>query len=186
VRELSLHILDIAENGLRAGATLIEIKIDKFQRENRLVITVRDNGSGMPAAKQENPSDPFITAETGRKVGLGLSLLAAAAERCGGHLEIDARPGTGTTVSARFQHDHIDRAPIGDIAGTLATLMAGHPGVDIVYTHRIAADAFSFDTRQIKTDLPHLPLTDPVMIQELADSIRTHLVDLAAKARQQQ
>jgi hypothetical protein len=184
MRELSLHILDIAENGLRAGATLLEMNIDACRKEGRLLITVRDNGSGMPAGKQENPSDPFITTQTARKVGLGLSLLAAAAERCNGHLEIDAGPGKGTTVTARFQYSHIDRAPVGDMAATLAALIVGHPGVDFVFTHRIDTGVFSFDTREIKADMPELPLTDPAVIHQLADSIRTHLTDLAAKTRQ--
>lgn len=181
MRELSLHILDIAENGLTAGATLIEVTIEEALTEDRLVITISDNGSGMPEAKLHNPSDPFITTRTVRRVGLGLSLLSAAAERCEGKLEIDSQPGSGTKVTAIFQHSHIDRAPIGDMPGTLATLMMGYPEVDFAYVHQIDGQAFSFDTREIKADMPDLSLQDPVVIHHLADSIRTNLAELAAK-----
>ena len=183
MRELSLHILDIVENGLSAGATLIEIMVKENLEEDLLVITISDNGSGMPAEKLENPSDPFITSRTVRRVGLGLSLLSAAAERCEGGLVIESEPGKGTTVVTSFQHSHIDRAPIGDMPGTLATLIMGYPEVEFVYNHQIGEQTFSFDTREIKADMPDLSLQDPLVIHHLTDSIRTNLVELAAKAR---
>ena len=183
MRELSLHILDIVENGLSAGATLIEMMIEEDLENDRLLITISDNGSGMPADKLANPSDPFITSRTVRKVGLGLSLLSAAAERCDGGLEIESQAGRGTKVITRFQHSHIDRAPIGDMPGTLATLIMGYPDVDFVYQHRINEQEFSFDTREIRAEMPDLSLQDPVVIHHLTDSVRTNLVELAAKAR---
>lgn len=181
MRELSLHILDIVENGLTAGATLIEMTIVEALSKDRLVITISDNGSGMPADKLENPSDPFITSRTVRKVGLGLSLLSAAAERCEGKLEIESKAGRGTKVTTSFQHSHIDRAPIGDMASTLATLLMGNPDVDFAYTHQIDDRSFSLDTREIKADMPDLSLQDPLVIHHLADTIRTNLKELAAK-----
>lgn len=180
MRELSLHLLDIAENGLRAGADLIELTIEESHGDDRLIVTVADNGSGMPQEKLKDPSDPFITTRTVRRVGLGLSLLSAAAQRCDGKLEIDSAPGKGTKVIASFRHSHIDRAPIGDMAGTLATLIMGNPQIDYVYTHLIDGRDFSLDTREIKAQMPDLSLQDPAVIHHLTEMIRSNLEQLAA------
>jgi len=184
LRELSLHLLDIVENGLSAGASLIEMTVEEDRRADSLTISVSDNGRGMPPEKLKNPADPFITSRTVRKVGLGLSLLAAAARRCNGRLVIDSLPGKGTKVSASFQHSHIDRSPLGDVAGTLATLIMGNPDVDFAYTHRIDGNEFSLDTREIKADMPDLSLQDPAVIVHLTETIRTNLNQLAAAPSQ--
>ena len=178
MRDLSLHILDIAENGLRAGADLIEITVDENLKTDWLTITIADNGSGMPPEKLENPEDPFITTRTVRKVGLGLSLLSVAAQRCEGELIIDSKQGEGTTIRASFQHSHIDRAPIGDTASSLATLIMGNPDVDFVYTHMVDEHTFALDTREIKTDMPDLSLQDPMVIHHLTETIRSNLEEL--------
>lgn len=180
MRELSLHLLDIVENSLRAGATLIEMTVTEDSREDWLIFTVADNGPGMPTDKLNNPSDPFITTRTVRRVGLGLSLLSAAAQRCDGRLEIDSTPGRGTKVTASFRHSHIDRAPIGDMASTLATLIMGNPEADYVYTHLIDGRDFSLDTREIKAQMPDLSLQDPAVIHHLTETIRSNLQQLAA------
>ena len=173
MRELSLHILDIVENGITAGGNCIWIEIDEARKMDQLKIVIRDNGHGMPAEKMKNISDPFITSRTTRRVGLGLSLLAAAADRCDGTVRVDSQPGKGTEVEATFRYSHIDRAPLGDIAATLTTLIIGHPEIDFVYSHRIDNNDFSLDTREIRSEIEDTSLSDPVVIHHLTKSIHS-------------
>ena len=179
MKELSLHILDIAENGITAGADCIHIRVEEARKEDLLTIKIEDNGRGMPAEKLENPTDPFITSRTTRRVGLGLSLLAVAAQRCEGKLEIEAEPGRGTKVAVTFRYSHIDRAPLGDMASTITTLIMGNPLIDFVYTHVIDAEDFTLDTRELKEGSEDQSLTDPVLIHHLSQSIRNSLNQLA-------
>ncbi len=180
MRELSLHILDVVENGITAGGNCIWIEVEEARQKNQLKIVIRDNGSGMPVEKLENINDPFITSRTTRRVGLGLSLLAAAAERCEGTLRVDSEPGKGTAIEATFRFNHIDRAPLGDMAATITTLIMGNPGIDFVYSHRIDGKEFSLDTREIRTEMEDLSLSDPVVIHHLTRSIRSALKELAS------
>jgi len=179
LRELALHILDIAENGITAGADCIRIQVAEVRSEDLLTIKIEDNGRGMPAEKLKNPTDPFITSRTTRRVGLGLSLLAAAAQRCDGKLEISAEPGRGTSVVATFRYNHIDRAPVGDMASTITTLIMGNPQIDFVYTHIIDAAKFSLDTRELRQGRDDPSLTDAVVIHHLTQRIRNSLKQLA-------
>ncbi|CAB1059894.1 hypothetical protein D1BOALGB6SA_4659 [Olavius sp. associated proteobacterium Delta 1] len=178
MRELSLHILDIAENGITAGADCIQILINEARSEDLLTIAIEDNGRGMPAEKLQKPTDPFITSRTTRRVGLGLSLLAAAADRCEGNLEIKTEPGRGTRVEATFRYNHIDRAPVGDMAATITTLIMGNPQVDFVYSHIVDTEDFVLDTRDLKEGTQDQSLTDPVLIFHLTQSIRNSLNEL--------
>ena len=180
MRELSLHILDVVENGITAGGKCIWIEVDENHKADQLKIIIRDNGHGMPPEKLQNINDPFITSRTTRRVGLGLSLLAAAAERCEGTLRVDSEPGKGTAVEAIFQHSHIDRAPLGDMAATVTTLIIGNPGIDFVYSHKINSEEFGLDTREIRSEMDDLSLSDPVVIHHLAESIRSSLQELAS------
>jgi len=180
VRELSLHILDIAENGITAGADCIEISINEARgSEDLLTIVIQDNGRGMPVEKLQKPTDPFITTRTTRRVGLGLSLLSAAVDRCEGKLEIASEAGRGTRVEATFRFHHIDRAPVGDMASTITTLIMGNPEVDFVYRHIVDTRNFTLDTRDLKEDSQDSALTDPVLIYHLTQSIRDSLKELA-------
>jgi len=181
LRELSLHILDIAENGVTADADFIEILVEEDHTMDLLTIKITDNGQGMPAEKIENISDPFVTTRTTRRVGLGLSLLAAAVERCEGRLTVQTEPGAGTQVGATFRHSHIDRAPVGDMAATITTLIMGNPQTDFVYTHIINGEEFTMDTRELKAEMGNHFLTNPVVIHHLTASIRNSLGQLTAK-----
>ena len=183
MRELSLHILDIAENGITAGADCIQILINENRRQDLLTIAIADNGRGMPAEKLENPNDPFITSRTTRRVGMGLSLLAAAAQRCDGKLTIETEAGSGTRVTATFRYSHIDRAPVGDMAATITTLIMGNPRIDFVYRHIVNAEEFMLDTRELKEGSEDNSLTDPVLLQHLTQSIRNSLNRLALQGR---
>jgi anti-sigma regulatory factor (Ser/Thr protein kinase) len=180
MRELSLHILDVVENGITAGGSCIWIEIDEARKKDQLKIVIRDNGSGMPIEKLDNIDDPFITSRTTRRVGLGLSLLSAATERSNGTMRVDAQSGKGTEVEATFRYNHIDRAPLGDMAATITTLIIGNPGIDFVYSHRIDGNDFSLDTREIREEMEDLSLSDPVVITHLTETIRSSLKALAS------
>ena len=181
MRELSLHILDIAENGITAGADCIHILVEEARSADLLTINITDNGQGMPVEKIKKLTDPFVTSRTTRRVGLGLSLLATAAERCEGRLKVKTEPGAGTQVVATFRYGHIDRAPVGDMAATITTLIMGNPQIDFVYTHIIDGEDFSLDTRELKAEMGDLSLTNPVVIHHLTASIRNSLGQLTAK-----
>jgi|OpeIllAssembly_1097287.scaffolds.fasta_scaffold38022_3 hypothetical protein len=180
MRELSLHILDIVENGITAGAGCITIAIEESEPTDRLTIRVCDDGPGMPAQKALNLEDPFVTTRTTRRVGLGLSLLAAAARRCEGQAAVATAPGRGTEVTATFRHSHIDRAPLGDMAATLEVLIVGNPQVDFVYSHRVDDREFTLDTRELKRELAGVDLGDPMVARELMESVRRSLRDLTS------
>jgi hypothetical protein len=180
VRELSLHILDVVENGITAGAHCISIRVEESIARDRLEITIRDDGRGMPAEKIRNLSDPFVTTRTTRRVGLGLSLLAAAARRCEGDIRVNAAPGRGTEVTAFFRRSHIDRAPLGDMAATMGMLIIGNPHLDFVYVHRVDEEEFVLDTRELKAELEGLSLSDSVLVQHLTESMRRSLNELAS------
>jgi anti-sigma regulatory factor (Ser/Thr protein kinase) len=167
VRELSLHILDVLENSVEAGATRIELTIEEELKEDILKITVRDNGRGMSAGFAQRVLDPFVTTRTTRHVGLGLPLFAAAAQRCNGDLTIQSQPGEGTTVTAIFQHSHIDRAPLGDIVTTLMAVILSDRPVDVSYTHSVDGRRFALDTADIRHELGNVPLSHPEVIDWL-------------------
>ena len=181
MRELSLHILDIAENGITAGADCIHIQVGETHATDLLTIKITDNGQGMPAEKIKKLADPYVTSRTTRRAGLGLSLLAAAAERCDGRLTVKTGPGAGTEVEAAFRHSHIDRAPVGDMAATITTLIMGYPQIDFVYTHLFDGEEFTLDTRELKAEMGNISLTNPVVIHHIAASIRNSLGQLIAK-----
>ena len=165
MRELSLHVLDVAENGITAGADFIEILIAIDRLSNFFRIAINDNGPGISPEVIQRVTDPFYTTRPIRRVGLGLALLKSAAERCQGTFTIECPPGGGTQITATFQNDHIDRAPLGDMAGTITTLIIGHPQVDFLYRHTVDNDDFTMDTRELKAELEGMLLTNPTVIR---------------------
>lgn len=178
MREMSLHILDIVENGINAGADLIEISVVEDVKENQLRIAVRDNGGGIPAELLGKVMDPFYTTRTTRRVGLGLSLFREASRRCEGEFSITSREGEGTEVRASFRRDHLDLAPLGDMAGSLVGLIAGNPGVDFVYTHEVKGKVFSLDTREVKRELNGVDISNPQVIKFIGDLVRESLGEM--------
>lgn len=178
MQDLSLHILDIVENSLSAGAHRVEIRIEEDLEADRMTIEIVDDGFGMDEAMLKQALDPFFTTKTVRRVGLGLPLLAEACRACEGELGLQSRPGKGTTVRATFQHSHIDRKPLGHMGDTLVTLIAGHPEVDLLYEHRKDGKVFSLDTREIKSDLGDVPLNAPQVVSVLRTLILSGLEEL--------
>ena len=148
MEDLSLHILDIAENSIAAAARRIEIKIDEDKDKDLLTIEIIDDGKGMDQKALKKALDPFFTTRTTRKVGLGLSFLAQAAKESDGKIELNSKPNGGTTVKATFRLSHPDCKPMGDINETIRILVAGHPGIDFLYEHKKNSSLYCFDTRE--------------------------------------
>lgn len=178
MKELSLHILDVVENGIAAGAQLITLLVDEAVDRNMLSMTISDNGSGLSPELQAKAVDPFYTTRTTRRVGMGLSLLKAAAERCGGRFSFTSEKGEGSCVFCTFLYTHIDRAPLGDMAMTLEVLMAGYPEVDFLYCHQYNGREFEFDTRAIRQELEGISLNEPAVLRHLKAGIEEGLEEI--------
>jgi hypothetical protein len=178
MRELSLHILDILQNSIEAGATLVELTIEEDLSADRLIITVADDGRGMSEAQVARIFDPFYTTRKTRHVGLGLPLFKVAAQRCNGDLMVSSELGKGTTVQATFQHSHIDRAPLGDMTGTLMSVILANQ-CDLRYVHQVDGKEFAFHTASIKAELGQVPLSHPEVRRWLRDFIAAGEADLA-------
>ncbi len=172
MRELSLHVLDALENSVEAGATRLELLIKEDLKKDVLAIVIRDNGRGMSKEFVQQVLNPFVTTRKTRHVGLGLPLFAAAAQRCNGDLRIESEPGVGTTVTATFQHSHMDRAPLGDIAGTLLAIILSDRPVDILYQHRVNRRIFKLDTAEVRRELGTVPLSHPEVREWLEMTLR--------------
>lgn len=188
MKELSLHILDIVQNSLKAHATLIKIIIIEDFRTDRLIIDIEDNGKGMNQDLLNTVTDPFVTTRDTRRVGLGISLLKATAEQCEGSLTVESEEGKGTRIYATFQHSHIDRAPLGSMEDTLVTLLITNEEVsnthsdtetvEYVYEHRVNDQSFVFDTREVKKILEGTPINDLEVLEWIKDYLKENLETL--------
>ena len=178
MRDLSLHILDIAENSINAGSDKILIRIKENIPEDILTIEVRDNGRGMDKETLLNVSDPFFSTKKVRgNIGLGIPLLKQMAEECGGKVEIETAEGKGTSITASFQHGHIDRKPLGDIASTITTLIYCHPAIDFIYEHGRDGDIYSLNTKELREELGDVPLNSSEVIKFIKNSINSWLIN---------
>jgi sensor histidine kinase YesM len=165
LEDLSLHILDIVENAIAARAKRIEISVVEEPREDRLTIEIRDDGIGMDEEVSQKAVDPFFTTRSSRRVGLGLSFMAQAAQEAGGSLRIESELGKGTKVIASFQYYHIDRKPLGSMVETVMTLLFGNPELEILYTHKKDGKSFALCSSSVKNQFKDRPLIDPEVIQ---------------------
>jgi anti-sigma regulatory factor (Ser/Thr protein kinase) len=178
MRELALHLLDIAENSIAAGATQVQISVTEDPQADRLVISVTDNGRGMDAKTVSQVVDPFFTTRTTRKVGLGIPLLKEAAEACDGGLQIWSEPGNGTRLVVSFQRSHIDRMPLGDVPSTLLTLLVSAPQVNWILTYEADGRTFRFDDAEMKQALDGLPVTEPEVLAWLRETLQEGIAEI--------
>ncbi len=169
--DLSLHILDVAENSLAAGATSISIVIVEDSAGDTLTLEIADNGRGMGAQEAGRAVDPFYTTRTTRRVGLGLPLLDAAARAANGRLEVRSAPGEGTVVVATFQLSHIDRKPLGNLAETVAGLIAGRPELDLLYRHDRDGRSVLFTTADFRRRLNGEPINSSGVLRFIRDFV---------------
>ncbi|MBN2038946.1 MAG: ATP-binding protein [Spirochaetes bacterium] len=167
MEDLSLHILDVAENATTAGATLIEINITEDRKNDILSLSIKDNGHGMDREMTGKIRDPFVTTRSTRRVGLGISLLEQSAIEAEGNLMIESEPGRGTEITATFRNTHIDRKPLGDIASTIITLIVGNPEIDIVYMSNLNGIITELDTREIKMEIGDIGITNSEVLKAI-------------------
>lgn len=146
MQDLSLHILDIAENAIRAGSDRITIEIVEDEKNDKLVVSIEDNGKGMNEETIKKAMDPFFTTKNGKRFGLGLSLLAQAAQQADGRFEIDSKEGVGTKVTAVFVLDHPDTKPMGNMVETMTTLVAANPATQFILDYKEGANHYHFDS----------------------------------------
>lgn len=176
MKELSLNVLDIAMNSVKAKSTLIKICIT--EDDATLKMEIIDNGCGMTAEFLAGVIDPFCTTRTTRKVGLGIPLLKLAAEQTGGEVMITSKHESeypsdhGTHVTAIFCKQHIDFTPMGDIISTVTTLIQGSPEIDFAFLHKSNTFDVSLDTREVREVLgPEIPLSEPEILSWIADNL---------------
>lgn len=177
MKELSLNILDVAENAVKAGATLTEILL--HESDGICTLVIRDDGCGMDAKTVERVTDPFYTTRTTRTVGMGLPLLKLEAQQTGGDVTVKSKDketypdAHGTEVTAVFHTDHIDCPPLGDLPATMMTLVQGHPDTDFLFCHeRKGKDTVRMDTRELREVLGDVPLSSFEVLQWIQGYLR--------------
>ncbi len=180
--ELALHILDIAENSTRAGARNVCISVDEDTSSDRFRLVIEDDGAGMSPEEVVKALDPFFTTKKVRRVGLGLPMLAQAAEATGGALRLESEPGKGTRVSVEMGLTHIDRQPLGDVPGALVALIAGNPDIDIVYRHIRDGKEYRLDTAELKKELDDVPINHIEVLQYIRTHVSEGLEQLGSSA----
>lgn len=169
MKELSLHLLDVAKNSVAAGAKHVSITLDEDQ-DGWLTLTIADDGRGMAPEFLARVTDPFTTTRTTRKVGLGLPLLRLTAEQTGGSLSIDSTLGVGTTLTARFQRRHLDCPPLGDLPGAVALLIQGSPDMELTYRHTTPKGEAALSTAELRDILgDDVSLAEPEIFAWIQD-----------------
>jgi len=172
MEDISLHILDIAENSIKAKAKNIKIKFHENKDKDQTTLEISDDGEGMDEKTLNRALDPFFTTKNTRKVGLGLSLLSEAANAANGTFSIKSEPGKGTHLKAVFQTSHIDKKPMGNMASTLISIISGYPEIDLVYIHSLDNEEYKLDTKEIKSQLNGIPINSPEVLKILKSNIK--------------
>lgn len=170
--ELSLNILDVAQNSIHAGADLIKIVVFISQSEDILSITISDNGRGMTKDIVQKVNDPFYTTRTTRNIGLGIPFFSYAAKSTGGTFTIDSAPGKGTKITAVFLLSHIDRMPLGDMTGTIHTLITLNTEIDFIYTYEVNGKSFTLNTQEFREILGDVPFNLPEISLYIRDYLK--------------
>ncbi len=165
MRELSLNVMDVAQNSVRAEADLVTITVTESDKDDLLSISIEDNGCGMTEEQVSQVIDPFFTTRTTRKVGLGVPLFKLSAEQTGGSFDIVSQVGKGTRTTANYVKSHVDMTPLGDINSTVSILIRCNPDIDFVFTHTTDKGSFTLDTRELREVLQGVSLDTPDVIE---------------------
>ena len=170
--ELALHILDLVQNSVAAGATSITVTIAYDRAADTLTIVIEDDGRGMSEELVKSVASPFVTTRTTRKVGLGIPMFQQLAEMCGGALAISSKPGAGTTLTATFRASHVDLPPMGSLRETILALVAACPeSPDFRFVYRADGREFVFDTSEVRAPLGNLPLSEPEILEWIGEYV---------------
>lgn len=179
MKELALHILDLVQNCITAGATKIDLTVIEDHLNNWLSIRIQDNGCGMSAAVLEQVTDPFYTTRTTRSVGLGIPMFKVNAQMCGGDFSIQSEVGVGTIIEARFKHNHIDRPPLGDMSTTIVGIVLSLEGCDLIYSHQVNEGLFYLSTEEMREMLgDDLDLGDVEVLQWVKGYVKEGLAEI--------
>ena len=179
MKEIALHVMDIVQNSISAGATLIEINVNVRHDIDEMSVSVNDNGCGMSREQANKVISPFATSRTTRKVGLGIPFFKAGAEVCDGTFTLNSEPGAGTFIGVTYRISHIDRPPMGDMAETMVTLVACNESIDFVYDYTVDGNRFVFDTREIRKILgEEVPLNLPDITTWMKDYLYQGIEEL--------
>ncbi|WP_371368529.1 hypothetical protein SRRS_20730 [Sporomusa rhizae] len=183
MREISLHILDLVQNSIEAGATSVKLDIIEDMTKDIMVIRVSDNGRGMDEKMRQLVIDPFITTRTTRRIGLGLPLMDMSTKRCGGYLNLTSTPGKGTVVEAKYQHSHLDRPPMGNLIETIKTILVANPTLHFLYYHTVNGRSISVSSQELANTLEGIPLTQPDVLVWLHGYLSDHITNLYGGAK---
>lgn len=178
MRELSLNVMDVAQNSVRAESSLVQITVRESDADDRLVITISDNGCGMTEEQVQQVIDPFFTTRTTRKVGLGVPLFKLSAEQTGGSFGISSKVGEGTVTTASYVKSSVDMTPLGDINSTVKILIQCNPDIDFVYTRSTDSDSFTLDTRELREILGDVSLDNADVLEWIADYLEENTNNL--------
>lgn len=178
MNDLSLHIIDIIQNSLSAGAKRIGLAIKEDSANDRLTISIEDNGKGMSREVAAKLEDPFYTTRTTRKVGMGIPLFKQSAMQSGGNLSVESEPGKGTTITAWFELGNIDRPPLGDVANSFVLMVSANPQIHFTLSYVVNENEYNFDSVEVAEVLGDIELSDVRVIRMLEEMVRENINEL--------
>lgn len=183
MEDLSLHILDIAENSIKAGASSIYITVEENTKSNELNLRITDNGKGMSEEECRQASNPFYSTNTKKRIGLGLSLMKQATNDAAGSFTVSSQKNKGTTITATFTYDHLDRKPLGNMAATMIALIASKPNISLRYRHAVNGRVFGFNTREFKKRIKGMRINDAKALIRLKKDLERGLKELSKRRK---
>lgn len=178
MRDISMNVMDIVQNSIKAEATKIIITIIEDIKSNRFILSIADNGKGMSKELLIKVKDPFTTSRTTRKVGLGIPFMDQMCQMCGGKLILESDLGVGTTITADIEYNNIDRPPLGDIASTMQAIIISNPDTNFIYKHIYNGNEFMLDTIEMREILGDVPFTEPDVMQWIKEYIEESLLNI--------
>lgn len=179
MKELSLHILDIVQNSVRARASEVEVSIKSIS--GILTISIKDNGKGIEPDMLEIIKNPYTTSRTMRKVGLGIPLFNDTCQLCNGSLDIESQVGVGTKLVAMLEDEHIDKPPMGDIGATISGLMSSYPDINIIFSYCVEENCFDISTKEILDELDGVSIQSVEIITWIKDFIKENIQELLSQ-----
>lgn len=178
MNDLSMHILDIIQNSISAGATRVILTVDENPASDRLVISITDNGKGMTPDQVRRLADPFFTSRTTRRVGMGIPLLVQTAQQSGGDVRIESEPGKGTSVTAFFGYSNIDRPPLGDLANAFALTVSSNPDMDFVLVYRYNGQEYVLDTSDVREIFGDGALRNLTIVKNIEEMLKENIAGM--------